>query len=344
MMRRILKKFKIVNDLFVENGVHGFSKVFVFFDLIYCKKILHATYNEYFLYGFQNLKNSIRKNYLLRYHQRARYPLVDNDIERKLGSGKDKQYKVFWDIIGREWIYATPENLTEIKEFIKKHGKVIFKPVFGSQGKGIFSVSANEMDNMLAKIILKITDQKYICEEYLVQHPKMNQMNSYSVNTIRIITLCDGDNVKIISAALRTSVEKKVCDNLSDGGLGAAVDTNTGVIVAAGCDYNNKRYFYHPDSNTELIGFEIPYWSEVTKMVKEAALRVNRNAIVGWDIAISEVGPCLIEANNRPAGKAAQISLQQPCGEEIINYINKNWRKYHKKIPKGIKELNKRFG
>lgn len=339
-----LKKLKSYNKMLEENNVYGLNKFLIFFDLIYCKKRFHATYNEYFLYGFQNLKNSVRKNYLLTYHQRARYPLVDNDPERKLGSGKDKQYLLFEDMMGREWFNVTPQNLPEIEKFIKKHGKVIFKPVRGSKGKGIFSVSSNEIDAKLPECFSKITAEQYMCEEYLKQHPKMNEMNSNSVNTVRVITLCDGKNVKIISSALRTATDDKVCDNLSIGGLSATVDIETGIVFTEGCDARKNRYTNHPVSNTQIKGFQIPYWDEVREMVIKGALRVPKNAIVGWDIAISPNGPCFIEANNRPAGKAAQLPANQPCGEEIIDYINKNWRKYYKKMPKGIKKLHKKYG
>lgn len=172
----------------------------------------------------------------------------------------------------------------------------------------------------------------------------MNEMNPNSVNTIRIMSLCDGNNVKIISAAMRTATDNKVCDNLSAGGLGAAVDVETGIIFSTGSDVEKNKYFYHPVTNTQIVGFKIPFWEEAKAMVKEGAMLVKDTAIVGWDVAISPNGPRLIEANNRPAGRPAQVSSGKPCGEEIINYINKNWRKIHKRMPKGIKKLKKRYG
>lgn len=342
-MRNPLERLKVCNKMLEENKVFGVKKLLVFLDLIYCKKRFHATYNEYFLYGFQNLKNRVRKNYLLTYHQRARYPLVDGDTERKLGRGKDKQYILFEDMIKREWFNVSPENLPQVEAFIKKHGKVIFKPVYGSQGKGIFSISVEDIDTKLPGFFSKITEKNYICEEYLVQHSKMNEMNPNSVNTIRVISLCDGEKVKIISAALRTATDTNVCDNLSAGGLSATVDIETGIVFTTGCDTKNNRYIYHPVSKTQIVGFQIPFWQEVKEMVKTGALRVNKTAIVGWDIAITPEGPCFIEANNRPAGKAAQTPAEKPYGEEIINYINKNWKKYYKKMPKGIKKLHKKY-
>ncbi len=343
-MRNPFNKIKTCRKMLHENGIFGFKEILVFCDMIYCKKRLHATYNEYFLYNFKNLKNSVRKNYLLTYHQRARYGLVDNDFERKLSSGKENQYKLFDDMLKRQWLRINHENISEVKAFIKEHGKVIFKPVYGTQGKGIFSISVEETDAKLSEYYTEIISKEYLCESYVIQHPKMNEMNSHSVNTIRIVTLCDGENVKIISAALRTATDNSICDNISSGGLSAAVDLETGKIFTTGADITNNRYENHPISGMKIADFKIPFWNEAKEMVKKGALRVNKNAIVGWDIAITENGPCFIEANNRPAGKAAQVAAQKPYGEEIINYINNNWKKYHKKIPKGIKKLMKQYG
>ena len=339
-----LKTVKKINTMMTENGIENSRKISVFFDVLYCRKKFHATYSEYFLYDFQNLKNCVRKNYLLTYHQRGRYPLVDGDTERKLGLGKDKQYELFSDMIGREWLKVTPENIGDLEDFIKKHGKVILKPVHGSKARGIFSILAKNIEAELPEKTTEILNEEYLCEEYLKQHADMEKLNPNSVNTIRIMTLCDGENVKVISAAIRTATDSKVCDNLSSGGLGAAVDIDTGIIFSTGSDVKHNRYFYHPVTNTQIIGFKIPFWEETKEFVKKGALRVSKTAIVGWDIAISPNGPCLIEANNRPAGRPAQVSSQKPCGEEIINYINTNWHKYHKKIPKSIKKLMKKYG
>jgi len=315
----LFRKIKSYSTMLEQHNIYGFKKITVFFDLLYCRKRFHANYSEYFLYEFHKLKNNVRKNYLLTYHQRAMYPMVDNDRERKLGSGKDKQYILFNDMLKREWMYVSSENLSEIESFIKKHNKVIFKPVFGTKGRGIFSVSADEIETKLYEKFPEIIKEKYMCEEYLNQHQKMNDMNSNSVNTIRIITLCDGENVKIISAALRTAIDSSVCDNLSAGGLSATVDVENGVIFTMGYDAEKNCYTHHPFSKTQIKGFEIPFWNEAKKMVKEGALRVNKTAIVGWDVAITSDGPAFIEANNRPAGKAAQIPAERPYGEEIIN-------------------------
>ncbi len=342
-MRNPFRKIKAARDMLHDNGFHRGEAFRVFWDMLYCRKKFHCTYEEYFQYKFYNLRDRVRKNYLLRYHQRARYCLVARGNDTVYG--KEGLYTLFHDMIKREWMRVTPENISEVEAFIRKHGKVIFKPNHGSQGSGIFAFTADEIDAHLREKHVQIATKDYLCEQYVIQHSKMSEMNPGSVNTVRVTTICDGKTAKVIFGSLRTGAGDGVCDNMSIGGVGASIDMETGILYTTGIDYDNKRYFYHPVTGTKILGFEIPYWKEVKEMVCACALRSNRADIVGWDIAITESGPCLIEANNRPAaGSAAQIATNTPQGEEIINYIDNNWRRYHKKIPKHLKQRIKRWG
>ncbi len=340
-MTNPFKSISLNRKLIHENGFYGFEAFRIFWDLYYCRRTFHCTKQEYFRYKFYNFKNRYRKYFLLRYHQRVSYGLVDR------GSyviyGKERQYTLFADKIKRDWMYVTPDNISEVEGFIRKHGKVIFKPIHGSQGKGIFAFSAEEIEDQFVHKCVAIVNDEYICEQYVIQHPKMSEINPNSVNTIRAITLFDGQNVKAISAGLRTGSEESVCDNMSIGGVGAAIDIDTGIITTTGVNYEGERFVYHPVSGTKIIGFEIPYWKEVLEMITECARRVSKAAIVGWDVAVTETGPCLIEANNRPAGKLCQIATERPQGEEMIEYINNNWKKYHENITKEFKKRMNRW-
>lgn len=341
-MRNPLKRLATSRKMIKDNGVYGFKAFLTIFDMIYCKKFLHCTYEEYFFYDFQKVKKSKRKNYLLRYHQRIGYYLVDGD-PAMLG-GKEQQYKLFADKIHREWICVKPDNFDEVKEFIKKHVKVIFKPIYGSQGKGIFSFSSENIDTRLIDSFSEIANKRYLCEQFVVQQDKIAELNPFSVNTMRIITLCNGEWVKIISAAIRIGGANTVCDNMSSGGIGAGIDIKTGTVFTTGVDFNKNRYDCHPITGKQIKGLEIPFWKETKAMVKECALRANKTAVVGWDVAITADGPILIEANNRPAGRLAQIAIGEPMGEEILDYIKNNWRNYYDKMPKRAKVLKKRHG
>ncbi len=258
-------------------------------------------------------------------------------------NGKERQYVVFHDRIGRQWMYVTSENRSELEDFIRKHGKVIFKPNIGSLGQGIFALTADEIGERLTQKLADIAGKEYLCEEYVRQHPALSEMSPGTVNTIRVVSLCDGQSVKMLFGSLRTGAGDGVCDNMASGGVGVVIDMETGISVSTGIDSGNTRYYYHPVTGTKMIGFEIPYWNEVKEMITECALRLRADAILGWDIAITDKGPCIIEVNRHPeAGKYAQIVMNRPTGKEIIQYINANRRSCYKAMPKEIRQRIKK--
>ena len=67
-----------------------------------------------------------------------------------------------------------------------------------------------------------------------------------------------------------------------------------------------------------LTGFEfnkikkIPYVKESFEMVKEAALLIPEIRYIGWDVAITEDGPVVIEANEYPSYGLIQNYLLNP--------------------------------
>lgn len=59
----------------------------------------------------------------------------------------------------------------------------------------------------------------------------------------------------------------------------------------------NRESDYIPTTKVKVDGFVIPYWKEIIKMTKEAS-KVNDDVnVVGWDVAITENGPLIIDGN-----------------------------------------------
>jgi hypothetical protein len=63
-----------------------------------------------------------------------------------------------------------------------------------------------------------------------------------------------------------------------------------------------------PGTETPFVGFRLPYWSEVKDLALRAAAAFPWVRSVGWDIAISERGPVLVEGNERWAVSLVQMA------------------------------------
>lgn len=142
-------------------------------------------------------------------------------------------------------------------------------------------------------------------EELVVQHKELSKLNPNSVNTIRIFTY----KQRCIAAVIRMGIGERHVDN---GGVFAPLDIEYGIVVngAYSLSYTfniTECQTVHPTSGIFLPGFQIPFWKECVSMVEEASGLIKGIPLVGWDVAITESGPIIIEANSEPEIPLLQI-------------------------------------
>ena len=90
-------------------------------------------------------------------------------------------------------------------------------------------------------------------------------------------------------------------DHGRTGNLHASIDLKTGMLIGANTRTMDgsglKTVPMHPVTGKLFEGFQMPLWKEACQLATETAYNFLPLRIVGWDIAISPNGPCLIEGN-----------------------------------------------
>lgn len=129
---------------------------------------------------------------------------------------------------------------------------------------------------------------------------------------------------------------KTIADNFHQGGKGVLVDLETGKLVGNGID---KKLNESEKSITgvKFDGFQVPYWSEIRRMVLEAALVNDKVNLVGWDVAISKNGPLIIEGNRGPGFDLVQILLKKGTKymlDDLLEEVKKGKLKEKKEVQK----------
>jgi len=276
---------------------------------------------EYRMYRFYEKNRRARDRFLTEY----RTPYLVSAFNRgDLSLMRDKQLfnNYFSDFVGRQWLYAPDATDQQIEEFLDSQKQIIVKPVDGQGGTGIHKLLRSE-----------VTDVKVFCEsarkdcllleEVVEQHPALRAINPASVNTMRIHTVIDRAGVPhILSAGLRMGSGQAVTDNLSVSGLFAQIDLDTGVLFTLAVDANLQTHVKHSISGVILPGFQIPHWEAARAMVFEAAKMTPQIRWVGWDIAVTEKGPLLIEGNATfPAPRTMQMATQIGMSHVLRSYL-----------------------
>ena len=171
---------------------------------------------------------------------------------------------------------------------------------------------------------------KYILQKRVYQHPGMNRLWDGAINTCRICTLFDGEQVSVLSAVLRvgTSASAPV-DNWAHGGISVGVHED-GSLVEYGVfkpGYGGKAY-QHPDTGIRFCDFVIPEYEKAVELCKRAHLTLKETPAIGWDIAITTEGPTIIEGNDN-----WEISLMQASNHGL----KKEWEQFMRDYQKNMR-------
>lgn len=228
---------------------------------------------------------------------------------------KGRFAKKFNDLFHRVWFINRNLSYEDFLEKIDGIEDLICKPTASTQGKGVIKIHCGSGVEDKKEIYDRIMamDRRMICEECIIQHPAIAAFNPASVNTIRVLTIVDSGICHHVYAGFRMGCGD-IVDNFHAGGIIATVDVSTGITCMDAIDLDGTHYPLHPKSKLPTRGFAIPHWDQVLELTRQAALRMEGVGMVGWDVAVTENGVCLIEGN----AEASYHIIQLPYVDDGI--------------------------
>ena len=276
-------------------------------------------YEEYAVYDFANKTDEQRRLYLTDALRDKLCRRINSRKGERIIADKFLTYKHFQQYYHRNvWLIDNNTDYELLAEAGKRNGRLVAKPPRLSGGHGVRLVTAPSIDEW--KETIKSL-KGFVVEEPIEQDAFMARWNSSSVNTIRINTILRNGEVTQFAPFLRTGREGCFVDNGAQGGIFASIDPDTGTIISDGYDESATAYTSHPDSGVPYKGIKIPQWDELLALTESMALSMPDMVYIGWDMALTDQGWVLIEAN-RGEFIAQQITLhrglryefEQACG------------------------------
>ena len=108
-------------------------------------------------------------------------------------------------------------------------------------------------------------------------------------------------------APVFTAATNKDISNGCQDALTAMIDIRTGEVISDAVDQNNLvDYAEHPVTGVPFKSLKMPFWQETIDMMRKAVPLADKISNIGWDVAITEEGPLIIEANTIPGFNTAQ--------------------------------------
>lgn len=332
------------------------------FSILYDFLLLHKTAlvskKEYTNYQFYNADKSFRDSFLSmgrawqlwdvlnpkNYACLARDKYLSHCLLRNLQIPKSDLY-----------IYYNPQlatnteklafNYDGVVSIIKKLNikQCVIKPSQDSaHGQGV--VVCNDIEILDNKCLIKkydgeivelkniLREQPLLFESIVKQNHQFASFNQSSVNTVRMMTaLYPNNEVKVIASFIKIGRAGSCVDNAGSGGnVDCAIDITSGRLYNV-LEFNSwediKSITHHPDSKTQIEGCYIENWEAIVKQVCDYQARIPQLKVIGWDIAITDDGPIVIEINNW-WDTTGQLFLNRGWKPEVMDCYNA-WVKYN---------------
>lgn len=288
-MNRFVQESDKTNSLYVKNLQKEFKRCFLLYNLLP---------EEYFWYDFAHKSHKERAQFLsdidrFRYCQKAMSMKAFEELRNK---------KIFYNLtkafFKREVCFIEDErDLAVFLDFMRKHESAFIKPMDGTYGANAEIIrSGKDLQGIFYRLQ---KEGKWIVEGLIVQSEKTAQWNTSSVNTVRIPSFRMESGIIIIQPFIRTGRAGAIIDNAGGGGIFAAIDPDTGIIVSEGYSESlNKSFEIHPDSHIKYIGWQLPDWDNLKELARAIHLSLpDIHKYVGFDFAYTDRGWVLIEGN-----------------------------------------------
>jgi hypothetical protein len=136
-------------------------------------------------------------------------------------------------------------------------------------------------------------------------HKALEPLTSGATPTVRALTMIDErGEPELVAAVFRMSFgANRTVDNIHAGGLACRVslhDGRLGIASNLGSDARLGWISEHPTTGARIEGTQLPYWAEVKDLAVSAHRLFADRLLIGWDVAITDDWPTIIEGNRGP--------------------------------------------
>jgi hypothetical protein len=201
---------------------------------------------------------------------------------------------------------------------------LIAKPADGEGGDGVRLLGRIADRELLGRALPSGGGGTIVVQERIAIHHDLADIALNALPTVRVVTMLAPDGTpEVVSATIRlASVQGAIVDNMKAGGLLAPVDLEHGTLGLACKGYGGGDYAAHPVTGAAIVGRSVPEWVSVKALAIAAHRAFAEYALIGWDIAVNDAGPVLIEGNGKPGvlmpQRAARAGLGQGRYAELL--------------------------
>jgi hypothetical protein len=215
----------------------------------------------------------------------------------------------------------------DVARFLKSEARypVFAKPLEGSKSVGSAALTGIDAEKGLVEMsngksfdidafaheVLEDYPDGFTFESAVQQNKAVTAIAGPAIGTMRVVTVIEEGMPRVLYAVWKIPSPKAMSDNFwQSGSMLGAVDAESGKVshAIAGGGLDREILEQHPVSGQSFTGFQIPHWDKVKEVACEGHIMFPEFSVFGWDIAIGEDGPVIIECNANPFHTLYQLA------------------------------------
>ncbi|MBK8160257.1 MAG: hypothetical protein IPK59_16285 [Rhodospirillaceae bacterium] len=172
---------------------------------------------------------------------------------------------------------------------------------------------------LLVHIVTLAAGKAMLVQGAMLAHPELRDLAVNVLTSCRIMSIRnETGGFEATHAVFKSSTKPEaIVDNFHKGGIVSRVDMTTGELGPAsdaGTAQPCVWYDKHPLTGAEIKGRILPQWRETIDLVCRAHAAFPDRITVGWDVAITDQGPRIIEGNVQSGCDMIQRTHDLPAG------------------------------
>ncbi len=158
-----------------------------------------------------------------------------------------------------------------------------------------------DVEGLIERLARLSQQQTYLVYECLANHPETRDLTAGALCTFRLHTMLNeaGEVEHLFTMFRMSQFTQRIVD--TQDGIAAAIEPSTGMLGQASNSSPLARWMdHHPVTGARITGRRIPFWHESLALALSGHAQLRAPYLVGWDIAVTERGPVILEANKSP--------------------------------------------
>ena len=170
----------------------------------------------------------------------------------------------------------------------------------------------HDIDLFCSEIMAKFLGG-FLLQTGLNPHPEMARVSGSSKGCVRMVTVNVTGQPRPLHALWKIPSPDAMSDNFwQSGSMLAALELDTGRVLSCrrGTGPDTEEITTHPVSGVEIADLVLPNWDSVKTLAASARGLFPEFGVCGFDIAICEDGPRVVECSDNPFHTLYQLAMR----------------------------------